>query len=229
MMVNPSGLLFHILSNTITSLGVSPVHIFSSVSVMGRSISCFMTVFWGIELNRGWRLLGPRLLGLSRLFEGSVPHWCKWITISRMRDDLTLYKWYVSTGGVSGYVLGRVIHTRVVDVLKFEPEDLLPCWTFLMISTGFCRGRTCHILSSLWSCVVNRLIWNCVCFIGVSWVDLGSKVLFSLTTPPCLVMSVTKRDRWESMSQRTSNVWVLLVEYTYVYSWYECHVFTIEE
>jgi hypothetical protein len=45
----------------------------------------------------------------------------------------------------------------------------------------------------------------------------------------CLIMLVTKRDRWESTSQRASNVWVLLSECTYVYSWYECHVFTIEE
>jgi hypothetical protein len=45
----------------------------------------------------------------------------------------------------------------------------------------------------------------------------------------CLVILVTKCDRWESTSQWASNVWELLSECTYVYSWYECHVFTIEE
>ena len=34
-------------------------------------------------------------------------------------------------------------------------------------------------------------------------------------------MLVTKCDRWESTSQRASNVWTLLAECTYVYSWYE--------
>ncbi len=45
LMVNTSGLLFHILSNSISSLGMSVVYLFTSVSVMGRSISCVTTVF----------------------------------------------------------------------------------------------------------------------------------------------------------------------------------------
>ncbi len=43
--VNPSCFLFHILSNTISFLGMEDVNLFSSVSVMGRSIHCFVTAF----------------------------------------------------------------------------------------------------------------------------------------------------------------------------------------
>ena len=45
LMVNPSGLLFHILSNVIFPLGMVPVYLFSSTSVKGRFISCSLVAF----------------------------------------------------------------------------------------------------------------------------------------------------------------------------------------
>ncbi len=39
LIANPSGLLFHILSTAIVSLGMPALSIFSSASVMGRFIS----------------------------------------------------------------------------------------------------------------------------------------------------------------------------------------------
>jgi hypothetical protein len=44
-MTNPSGLLFHNLSSTIFSLGVSALCSLSSVSVKERCLSCSMVVF----------------------------------------------------------------------------------------------------------------------------------------------------------------------------------------
>jgi hypothetical protein len=44
-MVNPSGLSFHNLSNTVFSLGVPTLCFLSSVSVKGRCLSCSVVVF----------------------------------------------------------------------------------------------------------------------------------------------------------------------------------------
>jgi hypothetical protein len=60
LIVNPFGLLFHILSTEIVSLGIPSLSLFSSVSVIGLFISWCMTVFPRVYTTHRLRSLETR-------------------------------------------------------------------------------------------------------------------------------------------------------------------------
>jgi len=99
LIVNPSDLLFHMLSKVIFSLGMPALCFFCSTSVKGRIISCFMSAFSRIYVDQRLKTSENSSSRSVQIVRGSSP----------------------------GHVLRRVLHTCVEDVPKFEQEDRLTC------------------------------------------------------------------------------------------------------